>query len=475
MHCSVGLLSVVFPTLLGWSLVRVFDRRQVLSEAEHLSLGGALGIGFLAWWMLLLDWFSIPFTRSNLVIPMAIASIPVMLGRFRSNRSTVNPSRVRRTDAVLLAVIAVQLLTTTVFSLLRPIEVHDAVFNWGLKSKAIFLGRAVPMRLLETNVSPNPTYPLLMPLAQSYVSLFLGEYDDFCAKWICVLLFMSFLGFLYFALRRTGASLRTGLFAVLVVCTIPQVVEQVSNGYADLPVGIYFGLAGICFCLWLREESHLFMVLAALFSAFAALTKDEGLAAAVLLFCCFVTAMLARRKGSIAHALTGIVGFVAIFGVLLLPWLRLKIHLELAAQAYLVRRPFPRFEWGRLERLWPIFYQYQLQWFSLRNWNLLWVFILVALAVGYKRSLRGERAWIGSLLLGQLMIYTMFYILVPDENHPVMNLPWYLMTTVSRMLLQLTPLSVFFLASLLASLESRGRLAGAGPIAGHTLQNVHEP
>ena len=63
---------------------------------------------------------------------------------------------------------------------------------------------------------------------------------------------------------------------------------------------------------------------------------------------------------------------------------------------------------------------------------------------------------IGLLILGQLLIYALFYILVPDENHPVMNLHWYLTTTVSRMLLQLTPLSVFFLGSLLASLESQG-------------------
>jgi len=455
MHYLGGLLSVAFPTLLGWSLVRMADRRQALSELERLSLGGALGIGCLVWWMLFLDWLSIPFSRNNLVIPMVAVSIFGLLrGGLRINRSHIQRSKAGPTDIVLITVIGLQLVATIVFSLVRPIEAHDAVFNWGLKAKAIFLAHGIPMGLLDTNLSPNPTYPLLMPLAQSYVSLFLGEYDDFCAKWVCIVLLLSFLSFLYFALRRTGASLRTSLFAVAMISTIPQVVEQTGNGYADLPVGIYLGLAGICIYLWLREQTPLFVLLAAQLLAFAALTKDEGLAVAALVLCFIVARVL--WKPAVPGRLATLIGFVATFGVLLLPWLRLRIYLELAGHAYLIRRPLPRFEWGRLERIFSILYSYQVQWFSLRNWNLLWVFLLVGIVVGLRYIRRSELMSIGLLIVGQLLVYTVFYILVPDENHPVMNLHWYLATTVSRMLLQLTPLSVFFLGSLLGSLESQG-------------------
>jgi hypothetical protein len=457
MHYLGGLLSIAFPTFLGWSLIRVVDRRQAFGELERLSLAGALGIGFLAWWMLLLDWFSMPFSRSSLVIPMVAVSIcGIFLGGLRINRSPVKRSKAGPTDIVLITVIVIQLLATIVFSLVRPIETHDAVFNWGLKAKAIFLAHGIPMSLLETNLSPNPTYPLLMPLAQAYVSLFLGNYDDFCAKWVCIVLLLSFLSFLYLVLRRTGASLRTSLFAVAMVCTIPQVVEQTGNGYADLPVGIYLGLGGICLYLWFRERTPLFVLLSAQLLAFAALTKDEGLAVAFLVLCFITARVLWKPEMPIAGRLATIIGFVVTFGVLLLPWLRLRIYLELAGHAYLVRRPLPRFEWGRLERIFSILYSYQVQWFSLRNWNLLWIFLLVGIVVGMRYIRRSDLMSIGLLILGQLLIYALFYILVPDENHPVMNLHWYLTTTVSRMLLQLTPLSVFFLGSLLASLESQG-------------------
>jgi hypothetical protein len=453
-----GLLSLAFPTILGWSLVRVFDRRQVLSEPERLSLGGVLGIGFLAWWMLLLDWMAVPFTRSNILIPMGFVSLA---GIFRKNlpinRCVGKLPRVGPVEIMLLAIIGFQLLTTILFSLLTPIEAHDAVFNWGLKAKAIFLARGVPMGLLETSFSPNPTYPLLFPLAQSYVSLFLGHYNDFSSKWVCVVLLFSFLSFLYLTLSRLGASLRTSLFSMLMICTVPLVREHLANGYADLPVGIYFGMAGICFYLWVQEHMSLFIVLAAQLSAFAALTKNEGATAAALLFCLFSARMLLTRgQEPIAERAKWIIAFLAILGVLLLPWLHLKVSLESTQNIAMARAPLPRFEWRRLDRILPIFSYYQLQWFGLRNWNLLWILFLVGIVSRFKEVRRSDLTSVGLLIFGQLLIYTLFYILVPDESHPVMNLRWYLVTTVSRMLLQLTPLTVFFLGSLLASSESPG-------------------
>ena len=65
-------------------------------------------------------------------------------------------------------------------------EAYDAVSNWGLKAKAIFLAGTIPENFLR---NPNyevfhPDYPLLVPLLESYVYRFVGDLREASAKMV---------------------------------------------------------------------------------------------------------------------------------------------------------------------------------------------------------------------------------------------------------------------------------------------------
>ena len=158
-------------------------------------------------------------------------------------------------------------------------EAYDAVSNWGLKAKAIFLAGRIPENFLR---NPNyevfhPDYPLLVPLLESYVYRCIGDLREASAKIVFPLYLVGCVAILMAALRRAGQSRRGCLLFGFLLVSIPYFSEQATNGYADVVVSFYFGAGSLYLYLWQTTGTGLFLVLSALLTGCAALTKNEGL------------------------------------------------------------------------------------------------------------------------------------------------------------------------------------------------------
>ena len=82
---------------------------------------------------------------------------------------------------------------------------------------------------------------------------------------------------LFTALRRSGQTRRSCLFFCFLLVSVPYFSEQATNGYADVVVSFYFGAGSLYLYLWQTTRRRLFLVLSALVTGGAALTKNEGL------------------------------------------------------------------------------------------------------------------------------------------------------------------------------------------------------
>jgi hypothetical protein len=105
---------------------------------------------------------------------------------------------------------------------------------------------------------------------------------------------------------------------VLLVAVAPALHVQTASAIADVPVGVFFALAGLCAYRWLVDGDPFFLRLTALLSAGALATKVEGRIFVAALFVSLATVLLVwgeRRRVLPALAAVG-----AAVAVAVVPW-----------------------------------------------------------------------------------------------------------------------------------------------------------
>ena len=145
-----------------------FDGEATLGRIERIGLGFLLGLGGLTWWMtvVVLSGFRLSLP---LVLAPGLAGTVILVARLHPRRHGPTGSRpgaeggdagsavtARPTaeqtgaiDRLLIAGIALTIGWVFFQAILTPLEAYDAVAIWGLKAKAIFLERGLPIALLQ--------------------------------------------------------------------------------------------------------------------------------------------------------------------------------------------------------------------------------------------------------------------------------------------------------------------------------------
>ena len=174
-----GLASLAPVTLAGCLVLSALDRDRLLQPLERLALGYGIGCGILVWAMLVFQALGLSFTVVGLLAPLlGVSALAFLFARRRrpaeavpESRFAVAPVPLQRIEWFFIAAIVLETVGAFFHAWLLPMEAYDAVSNWGLKAKAIFLAGRIPETFLR---NPNyevfhPDYPLLVPLLESYV------------------------------------------------------------------------------------------------------------------------------------------------------------------------------------------------------------------------------------------------------------------------------------------------------------------
>jgi hypothetical protein len=189
-------------------------------------------------------------------------------------RESSSASLGTRHSALGILLTAIPIAVVLYAALFIPLRDFDGRAFWLLKAKGIAQDHAIdgPFFHQQQVVDPRNDYPLLMPLDSAVVFLLGRTYDDTAVRWLHVITFIAFVLFI----RE-----RLGPWPAAILAWIPQFSVAGEGGalsaYNDIPLAAFVAAAffelidgkrPLRFGMWL---------------AFAALTKNEGLALAIIL------------------------------------------------------------------------------------------------------------------------------------------------------------------------------------------------
>ena len=195
----------------------------------------------------------------------------------------------------------------------QPLWTDDAWSIWAAKASSIVaLGGLDPSLLASASVF-NADYPLLVPVLELVALRFCGVPNELVPLQLG-LVFLAFPAALA-ALLRDRARPVVLWTVVLAVALAPSLQIQTASAVADVPLAVFFALAGVAGWRWVEDGEGAMLGLAVAFGAAAVATKVEGAVFVVLLVVALGVAALRRGR-----PLRGLVAAALAIAASALPW-----------------------------------------------------------------------------------------------------------------------------------------------------------
>ena len=271
------LLKAVLGSLLfflaGHVVLKFLDRRSeaAFGPLSYAGVSFMLGLGAISLQMFFYSLVSIQFGAFLISAPWVVLGVAMLFMKaFTRTGFTLDGQKLGWFGAVLFAVILSQVIYSFAYALTMPLSGWDALFIWFVKARAFFLDRSVEAAFLTdpVYVQDHPDYPLLVPLAVSWIYTAIGAAQEEAGKIIYPLQFAALLSLMHYGVRKLTGSRTTGLLFTALLALTPVVLVHAAGfpvqidsgytgkdmtGYADLALSAYFLGAGIFIVLFAKE------------------------------------------------------------------------------------------------------------------------------------------------------------------------------------------------------------------------------
>jgi len=362
-----------------------------------------------------------------------------------------------------------QWATVALHAIAWPVNDLDAWSIWAFKARIFSMSQGIPWAYFgdASKLFSHPDYPLLVPLAETWIYGWLGRPDDQAMMVLFALSAAGTVAITAGALHRVYGRVGALLGAAGLLC-VPFFVARGPTGDADVPLALYSAASMAYLWRWLdgperRTKGLLALVLCGVFGGLGAWTKKEG-----LLLCALtmpVVALAAWRridlggpaaptmKARAAGRAVGVFGLAA--AAVAGPWL-----LFVAVRRPLTRDFLPftvQTLVAHLDRLPVIAGFVGLRLLDVSRWNLIWVGLAGAVVL-HRRALRrgGPLAYLLALLCLQVAVDGALFVFSDWQPYTL-----HLRTALDRLLLHSLPLAVMLLVALVV-----GRPGQEGPASG---------
>ena len=472
------LVGSAVSLLIGWLVVgRLLGTRE-RSAAEialRVSLAWLVGQGVTTTLLFLWMVAAGAATPGFLLLEVALAALGIALARARPIASTAidPPGAVeapteggrRRLVMTCAGIMVLTMLARIAFvSAREPHGGWDAWAIWNLRARFLYRAgaewRSAFSPLLDWS---HPDYPLLLPLGVVRGWLYAGGESPLVPITIAALGTLATAGILFGALRAARSATAAAL-ATTVLLAPPAFIAAGSAQYADVLVGAY--VLGVFAVLHRYDRdataSARLLLLAGALAAFATWTKNEGWLFLAAIVAARVIAV-SRRKGLRAtFAEMGWLGAGAAPVLLVVAAFKLGLapanDLVAGQGGATVGRLAEGWRYGTIAAA-----------IARQLLHPLWagapvLLAAYALLVGRGRLPAGERSTLRTAVLALSMValgFFLVYLVTPRD------LPWQLATSLSRLIAQLWPASLFALFLLLRD------PADAGPARGAARSDAH--
>jgi 4-amino-4-deoxy-L-arabinose transferase-like glycosyltransferase len=393
--------------------------------AQLAGLSFAGGFGVVGLFLFLVSLCGSPPTRTSLIALAACVAVAlVVLGRRRTLLVPTRPEGwPRRIDAraVLAGLAALLLLaaaTSVVVQLLTPgMADVDAYAIWVFKAKVIAAQplRPVPAAMLAPALSySHQDYPLGFPFVIAGLWAMAGHSDETLAKLVQLPVYLSLVAVMYGSLRSMLHRRAEAICVTAVFATAPVLVLHAGQAVAEAPLVLMHACSLVLLLRWMGSGGRRGELIAcALFAAFAAFTKNEGLALLPIVFGAALAAALAAKADQKRKLLRDwlIAGITA--AVLIAPWLLYRTRLPKTHEDYGAKLTHVQTVIQNLPRLGQVLRQYLGLFVQFDAAGPIWVVLIVVAFVGCRRFGRREVLVLWALLIAHLALYVATFVVTP--------------------------------------------------------------
>jgi len=217
-------------------------------------------------------------------------------------------------------------------TVLFPIRFWDAISCWSLKGIAFFIDGIINNFYTAHDYGfSHPSYPLYLPLMQTWLLSWMGQINENILKIIFPLFYLSLLSILYYLFRQKMGRLLS-VVLVFIVSVLPIIIDHGYIEYTNLLFSVAMLIAIYFFYLAkVMKGKTSFLILSAIFFSIMALTRSEGIIYVVL----FIIINLISstygilKKDRPLKNLLNLIMPLAVFVIFLIPWYLLKMKLGL--------------------------------------------------------------------------------------------------------------------------------------------------
>ena len=436
-------------TIAAFGVVAVLSFENDLKGRLSQTIGIAvlLGTGGLAYALFLLALLGVKPTRWPFVT-VCVLGLAGSVYLYRKRKLSVVQAGIASLDVdrrrhsgagwLMILLIVLQVIVV-VQSLALPVYEWDAFAIWALKAKVVAFQGIVPRPSYFTDRSLSYShldYPLMVPFLMAGVYGVLGHVNDQAAKLFLPVLYFGLTCIVFgFAKRRISICMAVALTALVVGA--PVMLRWAGSGNADMPLAAFCTAAVICMLEWDENNDWHSSVLCGIFSAFAAFTKNEGLAIGILI--CLGMFALAIGRGESKRRVKGAFWGAFVFLLLVWPWLVWSSEIPRTHENYLAHFQLAVVA-GNAFRVPIILGEFARQIVSLERYGLLWIVVLFFAAIGWRAFRERTTVIVWSFLLVQLSVYALVFLVTPWDVRE------HLKFALDRLFLHVAPLGGLLIA-----------------------------
>jgi hypothetical protein len=215
----------------------------------------------------------------------------------RRDSATLVPPWQRLLNFALIVFLVGICAAVSAVSLSEPLVEWDVIAIWALKAKALF-AEPISQSGYFTDITKafsHADYPVLHPMAMTWVWTCAGTADWQLVKVLSVALLLAYVATFYGLLRRTHDRTSALMFTAL-LAGLPYFLSQTTRLSSDVVMSFFAVSAFGWLYLWLRSEHDDDLRLAGFLSAGILFTKKEGLGLFALLLFVAVGALLWQKQ-----------------------------------------------------------------------------------------------------------------------------------------------------------------------------------
>ena len=447
-------LGIFIIYIIGYVIRRAvfFRSGENTSVFEKIGLDSGFGAGVTALVLFYLSGLGVPLSERNLyvigvsafIVFVCVKAFDFVMHERRGKGAPASGARkFDKKTGIFFAIIAICLAVSLFRSVYLPAYEWASRSIFGIKARVIYESKTVYDKDLfdgEFTIE-HPEYPLFMPLLETWVNSYTGREDERTGKGFLFLLAAGFISLLYGAQRKFCGRMHAAVFTA-VYATLPVFVYRMSGGEADGPLAFFYTAAFAYMALWTALKKNVYLLTAALFTAFAMFTKNEAAAFFMIMAATIAAVLITDGTLPVRRKAASMAVYAAPVVILVLPWLVYSRMIPKNDVIFTFRDVLNPHVFAVIcdnaGRIWPIVRNFI---FDLMlkptKWNMFWFVFFAAQIFSFREMFKRPYVFLTFFMWANVFVYFFMFLTIPLRIE-------HMFVTMDRLFLQMSGVMILF-------------------------------